>query len=228
MPKQPLWLWFAFLISIIPSRLCLAQQLVFDQGFNPVSNSTLVADFAPGMSNDYFAQTFQVGLSGTLGQVNVPVRRFPGDPAGGNMIFEIRRQTGTGAPSDLAGDSLFQLAIPSATIGTSLAMLQVDVSSANMHVTSGDRLAIVMHPDAGIPPNLQYQWLGQDTNPYPNGREYTKVVGNFAWLADNSLYDLGFETYVFVPVPEPVSILGPMFGLLSAIGLLRRKLRLAG
>jgi hypothetical protein len=194
-------------LGVISYQCPCQAQLVLDQGFDPTGQITVASGIGGINTNQYRAQTFQVGLSGTLGEVDVYMRRFPTSGIGGNMIFEIRRQTASGVPSDVSSDSLLSIPIPSARFSTSLGFLPIDVSSVNLHVSAGDKLAIVFHADVNTPSNVAYQWLGQNNNPYLNGNSLEEVVGNHSWGNEGlPNADLGFETYMFVPVPEPVHI----------------------
>jgi len=191
--------------------------MILDQGFDPTGQITLSAGFGGINSNQYRAQTFQVGMSGTLVEIDVFVRRFEATPVGGNLVFELRRLTSTGAPSNLAEDSLLQVHIPSTDVGTSLVFLPINVSPANLHVNAGDSFAIVLHASADTPSGLTYQWNGQNTNVYGNGGSFEQVVGNHSWGGGSPSLDLGFETFVST-VPEPGALMLSAMGALFLAG----------
>jgi hypothetical protein len=180
--------------------------IVFDQGFDPTGKATVFAGFGGVDTNQYRAQTFQVGITGALNEVDVYVIRQT-SITGGNLVLEIRKQDGSGLPSNVAADTLLQVLIPSTSVGTTPAFLNVDVSSANLLVNTGDKLAIVLHASPGTPSGLTYVWEGQNNNPYANGSQYEEVVGNHTWTNEGlPNADLGFKTWVNTsPVPEPGS-----------------------
>jgi PEP-CTERM motif len=199
--------------------------MVFDQGFDPTGSITVFSGFGGANTNQYRAQTFQVGLTGTLSEVDVFVHRFSSSPTGGNLVLEIRRQTSSGVPSDASADSLLTMLIASTSIGTSAVFLPVDVSSADLTVSAGDKLAIVLHADSGTPTGLTYIWDGQNNNPYANGGAFEEVVGNHSWGNEGlPNADLGFETFVnSSAAPEPGSLALSALGSLSLLGYFWRK-----
>jgi hypothetical protein len=169
-----------------------------DQAFDPSGSITLSAGFGGINTNQERAQTFQVGRTGTLTEIDVYSRRV--SAPGGNFMIEVRRTDAAGAPSNDPADLLLQKAIPSANIGTAEAFLQVDISSANVQVSAGQTLAIVLYAGAGTPSSVTYQWNGQDTNPYPLGGGWEQVIGNHTWGKDaGTNEDLGFRTFVAAP-----------------------------
>jgi len=211
-----------FLIGSLPGS-CRAA-LIFDQGFDPTGQITLSSSFGGINSNQDIAQSFQVGMNGTLGEVDLYLHRFTATPVGGNLVFELRRLTGTGLPSNAPGDSLLQILIPSTNVGTTNGFLDINVSSANLQVTAGEGLAIVLHADSGTPSNLTYIWAGQNNNPYANGMAFEQVVGNHSWDSITPTADLGFRTYLTTSaVPEPGSITLGAIGALFLVGYRWRK-----
>jgi hypothetical protein len=202
--------------------------VVFDQGFDPTGQVTLSAGFGGTNPNQQIAQTFQVGVSGLLTEVDVFVHRFSSFQVGGNVVFEIRNQTSSSLPSNNPADTLVQISIPYSSISLSSGFVKVDTSAANLQFTAGANLAIVLHADTATPSGLNYSWGGENSNPYANGEAYEQVVGNSTWAsAVGPNGDLGFMTYMSTSVPEPGTISLSALGLLALIGNRWRR-RIAG
>ena len=77
--------------------------LILDQVFDPGPNPSV----ASGISLLQKAQTFTVGLAGTLAQVDVDILRN-GSPAG-PLLFDVRATTAGGAPIESNATTLPQI-----------------------------------------------------------------------------------------------------------------------
>ena len=105
-----------------------------DQQFSIDELSNLSFDIGAATSNDAFAQTFQVGISGSLQQVSLPIYCPSGD-------LQVSIQTLTGAnPSGTEVDSV--------TIANGLSRINVglvDIPLNDVMVSVGQQLAIVVN-----------------------------------------------------------------------------------
>jgi hypothetical protein len=186
---------------------------VLDQQLDPASYPTadLVSAGFGGTQN--LAQTFTVGITGTLSEVDVSVERFAFQPPTGTLILQIRATTGgvpAADPSFLLQASVPESALP---LAPNYGFVSFDVSSAGLHVTQGEQLAIVL-----LAPNFAnpVSWIGVQGNPYPAGGSFVEQEPNFGWLPLVPTSDLGFRTFV-ATVPEPSTLI--MAGLASPAGL---------
>jgi len=172
------------------------------------------------------AQTFRVGTSGLLSQVDVQVDAWSGYPPNPDLLT---------SPLFLTINTVLPGGAPSATILASVAippdqvprysppnLVSVDLTAANIQVTAGQNLAIVLScnlpaPPTGQPPEANYGWLSLGENGYADGSGWYSYQAN-QWLRQE--YDFGFQTYV-VPVPEPSSLV--LLGLGSVATLICRR-----
>jgi hypothetical protein len=196
---------------------------ILDQSYEPASYGGAVIELTQTM-----AQTFQVGRSGLLEQVDLELARhqiLAADP----MTMELRTLRSDGAPSH---SILVSHTILASELSTSLAWFSVDLHAANLHVNAGDRLAIVLHtasdyvaPGGGINP---YAWRGE-LGSYTRGTTFMMRPGldwtgpgweDRDWLPLG--LDMGFRTFVkpgqFTPVPEPSTLGFCAAGALLLIG----------
>lgn len=175
--------------------------------------------------NAYQAQTFTVGVNGTLDHIDVLLGAA--DPSSGSFTFELRSTNGAGAP-DYTG-----LALATATANYDLTSstetyTTLDFSSAGIAVSAGDSFAIVGLTGSGVGLSGPHaaNWLGSDTDPYSGGAYYASFFADpGTMLIDGTAgYDLNFRTYVdtsVVPVPATVWLFGS--GLIGMIGVAKRK-----
>lgn len=149
-------------------------------------------------------QTFTVGTAGVLDSVEVLLADY--GLGSDDFIFEIRSTVG-GIPDDTPSGLLFSQAIPITSLpddddiwtNTLDKFTTVDVSSAGIAVVPGDVLAIVMRSD------VPFAVLVSIESSYPAGGELT--YSNGIWY-ESSTWDLGFRTYVAVPEPASLALLG--------------------
>jgi hypothetical protein len=210
-------------LLVIGSRPLHAQTL--DQSVNPPGG------FLHNVNADYdWAQTFTVGLSGQLTRVDVPVTK----EAATTILplrVEVRRTTASGSPtSDNAG------LLASASLAASLFptyeqsdpqnpfWISADLSAANLRVSPGDVLAIVLHSDEPNDPFVRgYYWRSypQGLDDYPGGDAFRRYQGGaFERMTANVATDSGIRTYVLVPEPA-----AGLASLAAAFALLRRRRR---
>jgi hypothetical protein len=178
--------------------------LILDQAYDP--GNPPPGSFALFPTRD-LAQTFRVGLTGTLGRVDVDLVIGSGIS---HLTFEIRSTT-AGQPN---GSSAGLLASGSlAVTGTSgqFQFLELDLSTG-VPVTTAEVLAIVLHT-----PDGQDGWAGDKRDPYPAGQSFLRDSGG--GFVTNGDFDFGFKTFVdTAPVPEPSSLALLAVGALCCAG----------
>jgi hypothetical protein len=167
------------------------------------------------------AQTFTVGLTGFLTQVDIKIHRL--ETLSQDALFDIRTTSG-GIPTEpnFGANILFNAVIPQADVPEvplfqDVPWTSVFLGAGSFPVTAGNMLAISLRSDGD-----QVYWLaGSHPNPYPSGIRYTRdrdIVS--AWIASPDNDDVFFRTWVDpVPVPPSVVLLGS--GLLGLVGLRR-------
>ena len=148
---------------------------------------------APGSyvtASQTVAQTFTVGISGLLKRIDVGIYRENG--ASGVVTLDILPASVFPASNLSALDaSLYSTTIPIASVPLlTTTLTSVDVS-ANLSVTSGQQLAIVLRRSAGSP---QVIWQDSDpASPYPGGSHFNYLSGP-QWLLQSG--DHRFQTWV--------------------------------
>ena len=221
--------------------------LILDQAYAPVvPDNTSPGDvfYAHGdVKSDAYddaskqAQTFTVGISGSLSQVNLYLNGY--SSTNGDEIFADIRRTIDGAPSDDAGDILGTAVLGSAvwdSFAQDIPYVCCDTFGYmpfqfNVDVLAGEQLAIVLYTEgtvalsimgntqytAGMDPYIGGSIWGQSN--YNNGEWYPNGGSSYQW-------DWGFQTYVetsAVPIPAAVWLFGS--GLIGLIGVARKKAR---
>jgi len=189
---------------------------VLDQSF---VRSTFAADYTI-YSQASISQTFTVGLSGLLSQVDLQIYKNTG--ATGDLTFEILATSG-GVPVPDSNPPLFQTVISLSSLPTiddpnlNVPLTSVDVSSGGINVTPGEVLALALRSPngSGVPP-----WTVWRSGPdqYPRGAEYIEQNQATVWSPltfAGQGQDGGFQTWVGTAVPEPSSIVLLVPGLLA-------------
>jgi hypothetical protein len=142
------------------------------------------------------AQTFTVGIGGTLTRIEVLVYRFP-DTASGTLVLDVR-PTVNGTPVEDDTAVLASVAVSVDTLPAYPgAFISFDISAAGVAVTKGDVLAIVLSSD--LPPTAIVYWRGDtgDTLPYPGGEWFNRGHPGGSWTSGIfGPADLGFQTFV--------------------------------
>jgi hypothetical protein len=134
-----------------------------------------------------YAQSFTVGVSGTLSRVEVYILKIL------NVIQDLTvtiYDANSGVPTTALGSAtLF-----SSTITGTAAFRSVDVSGLAIDVTAGDKLAFGLrkNPDSGI-----HIMPFDNADPYAGGNAFSRNLGPpiAAWQTQ-STWDFGFKTYV--------------------------------
>jgi hypothetical protein len=209
----------ALAITAAPGRatgtLLLDQENVIDTSGGSFS-AFLIGTVSTATDNQV-AQTFTVGIGGTLSRVDVQVER---EGAEVPLVADLYPTVG-GVPNPSA--SLAHWSIAPGSVPTSPpAFLSLDLGASAFAVLPGDVFAIALSAPGGLFAN-QYGWAN-DFGTYAGGAGYGRLLpsGTFALLRDDA--DLGFRTFVDVParVPEPGTLLLLGFGLAELVGLALR------
>jgi hypothetical protein len=153
------------------------------------------------------AQTFQVGTTGVLTQVDVWVYRFFND-VHGDLVLDIRATQPSGAPTSTAGGQLLTTTMASTAVPVQgSGAISFDLSSFNLYVTQGEELAIVVHEAPDPNGDVTYQWSGGGSDPYPAGQSWERAIGNHDWAADPQAdVDWGFRTFVNAAPDQPPAV----------------------
>jgi len=209
------------LLAVLFEMTILAHAIpVLDQIFDPGTPPSWQAGIgSPGSPFELdTAQTFTVGLSGTLTQVDVLVKieTFYGSSA--TLDWDIRPTSG-GAPLESAGSALISGTINTGLPLTSYQFVTLDLLPAGISVTTGDQLAIVLSTSFG-----SMGWGGSSGDYYADGAAFQRpdfVTWNT--FQEQEGFDLGFKTFVdSTPIPEPTTMLLLGSGLIGLFGFRRR------
>ncbi len=185
-----------------------------DQSHAIANNSPLVGA-APWGTQYELGQTFTVGLTGRLDQVELYLL----ESANATRALHIELfATTSGLPSGAAlASTTFD---PSGTAGSAWRSW---ILTSPLSVSVGDVLAIVASdPGSTQPGSFQWQWWSDDRGGYAGGTDLYRIVGD-PWVAYPPR-DYDFRTYVNV-VPLPPSALSglALFGGWLALARLRRR-----
>jgi VCBS repeat-containing protein len=172
-----------------------------DQMYDPTGRTTFVSAGLGSISTDQQrAQTFTVGRTGVLSEVDVYVFRFFNTDHG-DLTLDLRALQPDGRPTSNAGGELLSVTIPATSVPVqTYGFVPFDLSAFDFHVTQGDRLAIVLHVAPDPLGDVTYQWDGSTNNPYANGAVWERDLSNHDWAADPGTdVDFGFRTWVDAP-----------------------------
>lgn len=154
------------------------------------------------------AQTFTVGVDGTLDRIEVSLDDKPVQSTS-DLVFAVYETT-LGVPNASSIYSGTITTVPSGTPG----YVTLDLSSANIPVSTGDQLAIALTTSD---PGDVYGWAWDVTasalDPYAGGQIYLRngtTVPNWVNSPEDTAttkWDLVFKTYVTVPEPASLAVL---------------------
>jgi hypothetical protein len=188
----------AILSWLIAAGAVSADQL--DQSFGGPGTAATVsvnASFAR-------AQTFTVGLDGTLTRIAIPIGKSDLTLDTDELTVDVRPTDGGGAPLESAASAL----VTATVLGSQLTEFldpenpfEIDVSAAGVQVTAGQQLAIVASSDAPLEGSRSFHWYAYlvQGDGYPGGDAW---IDPSVWALQNGGgVDLDFETWVEVPEP---------------------------
>jgi hypothetical protein len=190
---------------------------------------------AAAITRDYsIAQTFTVGLAGTLSRIELPLWRSPG--LMGALKFQLLPVT-AGRPDAFALHPRVEMEIDVATLPESgaiggppvPAVTSFDLSAEDIHVQPGDQWAIYLSRDEAInasPPWVTWM-IGKPDAGYAGGDFFYRNLpdeglpdGPDGW-EDWAHMDMMFSTFVLVP--EPSSCALAAFGAIGLLAMRKRK-----
>lgn len=154
------------------------------------------------------AQTFTVGLSGTLDSIELKARR---DAATLPLLFELWPTVG-GVPTPGA---LASVLVPASAVPVGYDWISIDLKPYSIGVTAGDVLAIVLQTSDGevLDPYIFRQGYDPAGLDYPAGSKFRRLDGG-AW-EDEVVLDLAFRSFL-VPEPSTVLLVGAGLAVLAA------------
>jgi hypothetical protein len=176
-----------------------------------------------GSAFDAMAQTFTVGITGTLTQIDVMLGRNTLNVPSGDFAFDVRTTDGvvpylpdTG-PGILGEGTIPIDDVPGGTFQDTF--FGIDLTSFGIFVDSGDVLAFVGR-------TFRYSFSGTTTDGYTGGSAFVRSTTTGNWTNWTDISDFAIRTYVDAePVPEPTTMLLLSSGLISLAGIARRKFK---
>jgi hypothetical protein len=188
--------------------------IVLDQADAPVSGSMNATSVQLLDLTYAFGQSFTVGLSGTLAQIDIPLF-YSGAPATGGLDFEV-----LGPSNNLVFSTLINPAIvpdfslnPSSTDWSQL--VQIDTASADIEVTPGEQIKWLIVPGAGASNATLLDYLNGASFSYSGGQSLIAIDGGYYPSSPGNSFP--FRTYVdtgpVAGVPEPSTWMLAIVGL---------------
>ena len=199
-----------------------ASRPAVDQVYDPTRahRSSSAPAWAASTRTSSEAQTFTVGRTGVLTEVDVYVFRFYHNTDHGDLILDLRALQPDGRPTSNSGGVLLSATIPATSVPEqTYGFVPFDLSGFNFQVTQGEQLAIVLHVAPDQLGDVTYQWDGGSNNPVP-GRRLLRADDRQLRLGrqHRRISDLGFRTWVDAPAQAP-----PVVTLAGRAGPLRRR-----
>jgi hypothetical protein len=167
---------------------------ILDQSFIPFpANPTPFLGIGLDSSG---AQTFTVGITGILTEIDVFIQR--NGPILSDLHLDVR-PTVNGVPTANDSAALGSVTLPTPILGTTPSFIAFDFSSLDIRVSQDDLLAIVLSGNA--------QWFGNFGDPYPRGASFFRFLPNDFSPSHDGSVDVGFRTFVEpLPMPEPCTV----------------------
>jgi hypothetical protein len=169
-----------------------------DQQYTATQNSLAIT------AGNGIGQTFTVGVTGQLIGMDLELGR----QAAVTQPLEVELRTMTGSLPDVSAQGLlYSTSVSASTVPVqdypTTFTLSLDLSSAALHVTPGEQLALLLTTTD----NAWYNWAADDssTHPYQGGGSLQLGYPFFTWVNVPG-NENGFETLVAV-VPEPSALL---------------------
>ncbi len=198
-------------VSFLMTSAAMATPIL-DQAYLPPNGNSSLAVLGTGAEHDV-AQTFTVGLTGQLTRIDVWLVS-EGVPTT-DLVLDVRNTTsGIPDPNDML--ILGSASMTATQIGLlpSPAFVSFDLTSANIQVTAGETLAIVLQSLATV--GDSYRWVGDYPGGYSGGTAFRRDGGTgglFVIASDPlplppPLTDLGFQAFVVVPEPSSLMLIG--------------------
>lgn len=148
----------------------------------------------PAVFQNQEVQTFQVGQTGRLNQIDVEVWRFapPGPVATGPLTLQLWTFSGSQLVSQVGGDySVPVTSVSTLSPGGSFVTFDLGTGPA---VVAGEKLAILLKStEESVSP---YQWQATRINSYANGAGFSTASYQTPSISSLGGPDFGFKTYV--------------------------------
>ena len=179
---------------------CQAEAVpILDQTHSGTATFSQGIGGSPGsFGNPVVAQSFTVGIAGTLESVDVFIMRSSTTTVFGiDLVVEIFPIVG----SIPGGTVLGSVTVAELSVPTTASFFNVSFSSFGIPVSIGDQLAIVLHDNNNADKNAVYGWVGTSTDLYAGGARFFDIGSRFT----STSTDLFVKTFVAQPALSPES-----------------------
>jgi formylglycine-generating enzyme len=183
---------------------------IADVDFNPGGKSAVNAVFSGGDSKRQWAQTFTIGATGVLAEIDLFVKHFV--PTRGSLIMELRRADAEGIPTTNSDGVLCSVSVDANSVPqVDDGFVAFDLASRSIRVVSGEKYAVALHAGDNA---STFKWLGLTGDPYSGGKAFDRQTADEAWVGDEGC-DLGIRTFVVALTvaeaikPSPATAVGP-------------------